>query len=179
MLLESALSRRFDDALGHGTLSCEITGRGAMDNLVAASSRTPAHLWAVGVIGVLWNSFGCVDYTLSKLYPTTYPASVGMDAEAQAYMQAFPAWLTVFWALGVWGSLAGSILLLLRSRHAVPAFSVSLTGLMVSQGFEYLSGSAPASMHTTAVVATSAVIWTALVFQLWYAIRMKSAGVLR
>jgi ABC-type xylose transport system permease subunit len=179
MLLESALSRRFDEALAHGTLPREITRRGAMDNLVTTPSRTPAHLWAVGVIGVLWNSFGCVDYTLSKLHPASYSASVGMDAEAQAYMQAFPAWLTVFWALGVWGSLAGSILLLLRSRHAVPAFAISLTGLIVSQGFEYLSGSAPESMHTTAVVATSMVIGAALVFQLWYAARMKSAGVLR
>lgn len=179
MLHESALSRRFDDALAHGILTSAIRGRGTMDDLETGTVRPPAHLWAVGVIGLLWNSFGCIDYTMSKLDPAGYLASVGMDAEAQAYMQAFPAWQTVFWALGVWGSLAGSILLLLRSRHAVAAFAVSLAGLLVSQGYEYTLAAAPASMHTPAVLGMSLVILCALIFQLWYANRLKSAGVLR
>lgn len=150
-----------------------------MENLQATPARTPWHLWAIGAIGLLWNSFGCVDYVMTKLDPAGYLASMGMGAEEQAYMQAFPAWLTVFWALGVWGSLAGSLLLILRSRHAVVAFAVSLLGLVVAQGFEYLGGGAPPSMHTPAVIGMSVVIWTALAFQLWYSNRMKAAGVLR
>lgn len=150
-----------------------------MENLHATPARTPWHLWAIGAIGLLWNSFGCVDYVMTKLDPAGYLASMGMGAEEQAYMQAFPAWLTVFWALGVWGSLAGSLLLILRSRYAVTAFAVSLLGLVVAQGFEYLGSDAPPSMHTPAVIGMSVVIWTALAFQLWYSSRMKAAGVLR
>jgi hypothetical protein len=41
-----------------------------------------------------------------------------------------------FWALGVWGALAGSMLLLLRSRRAVTAFAASLVGLAVSTGYQ-------------------------------------------
>ena len=37
-----------------------------------------------------------------------------------AYIDGFPIWARVGWGLGVWGGLAGSILLLMRHRSAVP-----------------------------------------------------------
>ena len=49
-------------------------------------------------------------------------------ADQLAYYNSLPAWLTAFWALGVWGGLAGSLLLLARSRHAVLAFALSVLG---------------------------------------------------
>ncbi|MBB4612362.1 hypothetical protein [Novosphingobium taihuense] len=150
-----------------------------MENLQATPARTPAHLWAIGVISLLWNSFGCVDYTMSKLDPLGYMKSVGMGEAEIAYMQAMPAWLSAFWALGVWGSLAGSVLLLLRSRHAVTAFAVSLLGLAVSQISHFLDSTMPASMNSGAMMAMNLVIWGSLVFFLWYASRMKAVGVLR
>lgn len=150
-----------------------------MENLQATPARTPAHLWAIGVISLLWNSFGCVDYTMSKLDPLGYMKSVGMGEAEIAYMLAMPAWLSAFWALGVWGSLAGSVLLLLRSRHAVTAFAVSLLGFAVSQLSHFLDSTMPASMNSGAMMAMNLVIWGSLLFFLWYASRMKAAGVLR
>ncbi len=150
-----------------------------MENLQTEPVRTPAHLWAVGVISLLWNSFGCVDYTMSKLDPVGYMKSVGMGEAEIAYMQAMPAWLSVFWALGVWGSRVGSILLLLRSRHAVTAFAVSLLGLAVSQIYQFVDGSMPESMKSPGMLGMTAVIWASLLFFLWYSNRMKVAGVLR
>ena len=143
-----------------------------------ATDRAPAHLWAVGAISLLWNSFGCYDYTMSKLDPTGYMQGVGMSQEAIDYMAAMPAWLTVFWAIGVWGSLLGSVLLLMRSRHAVTAFAVSLLGLAVSQIYQMVV-SGPPGMNTPAMMVMTVVIWAALLFFLWYANRMKKAGVLR
>ena len=150
-----------------------------MENLQATPVRAPAHIWAIGVISLLWNSFGCVDYTMSKLDPLGYMKSVGMSAAEIAYMLAMPSWLSAFWALGVWGSLAGSVLLLLRSRHAVMAFAVSLVGLAVSQLSHFLDSAMPASMNSGAMMAMNLVIWGSLVCFLWYASRMKAAGVLR
>lgn len=143
-----------------------------------APEGAPAHLWAIGAISLLWNSFGCYDYTMSKLDPDAYMKSVGMSQEAIDYMAAMPAWLSVFWALGVWGSLAGSVLLLMRSRHAVTAFAVSLLGLAVSQIYQ-VAVMRPPDMSTPAMMVMTAVIWAALLFFLWYASRMKKAGVLR
>lgn len=142
-------------------------------------NRAPAHLWAIGVIGLLWNSFGCLDYTMTKLDPVAYMTSVGMGAEEIAYTQMLPGWLSAFWALGVWGSLAGSVLLLVRSRHAVAAFAVSLIGLAVSQVYQYLDPTLPASMHSPGMVAMMLLIWGALLFFIGYARAMARRGVLR
>ncbi|MCX7284100.1 MAG: hypothetical protein NTX28_08645 [Novosphingobium sp.] len=150
-----------------------------MQNLESTPATTPGHLWAVGAISLLWNSFGCVDYTMTKLDPQGYMQSVGMDGAQVTYIEAMPAWLSAFWALGVWGSLAGSILLLLRSRHAVIAFAMSLLGLAVTQLYNLLDSAAPAAMNRDAMMVMNLVIWASLLFFLWYASRMKAAGVLR
>lgn len=150
-----------------------------MDNLRTSPASTPAHLWIVGVISLLWNSFGCVDYTMSKLDPIGYMQSVGMGEAEIAYMGTFPAWLTAFWAIGVWGSLVGSILLLMRSARAVAAFALSLLGLAVSQVYQFTDSAMPASMNSGAMLAMTAVIWASLLFFLWYSRRMAASGVLR
>ena len=182
MLVESALLRRFEDAVLHGIFTPEPLqsgsgGRPAMGQTRrSASVQTPAHLWAIGVISLLWNSFGCFDYLMTALRdPATMAA---MSAPARAYVEALPAWLIAFWAVGVWGSLAGSLLLLARSRHAVTAFAVSLVGLAVSQGYQMLT-ERPAEMSTTAMAVFTVLIWGALVFFLLYARRMTAARVLR
>ena len=137
--------------------------------------QVPGHLWAVGVVSLLWNAFGAYDYVMSKLSPQSYFHEMGLNEASVAYMISFPAWLTAFWALGVWGSVAGSVLLLLRSRHAVAAFALSLLGLAVSQGYQALVMRPPESPP----VALTAMIWGSLVFLLWYAWAMARRGVLR
>ncbi len=144
-----------------------------------AEVRTPWHLWVVGVLSLMWNTFGCYDYTMTKLDSETYMRGMGMSDEAIGHMMQLPDWLTVFWALGVWGSLAGSVLLLLRSRHAVTAFMVSLVGLAVSQAYQWLSGPLPADMSTTPMIVMAVLIWAALLFFIWYARMARAQGVLR
>ena len=145
--------------------------------VVAVSDRqqVPWHLWAVGAVSLLWNAFGAYDYTMSKLSPESYFHQMGLNDASVAYMMAFPAWLTAFWALGVWGSVAGSVLLLVRSRHAVAAFALSLLGLAVSQGYQALAMHPPESPP----VALTAMIWGSLALLLWYAWAMARRGVLR
>ncbi|MEI6642410.1 MAG: hypothetical protein WCL10_10260 [Novosphingobium sp.] len=139
-----------------------------------ARPATPTHLWIVGVLSLLWNLFGCYDYLMSQLSPASYFASMGMSAESSAFMATLPAWLVAFWALGVWGSLVGSLLLLARSRHAVAAFALSLLGLAVSQlsqAFVFNPPEAPP-------VGLTLTIWSALVFFLIYARSMAAQRVI-
>lgn len=116
---------------------------------------------------------------MSKLDPIGYMQSVGMGEAEIAYMGTFPAWLTAFWAIGVWGSLVGSILLLMRSARAVAAFALSLLGLAVSQVYQFTDSAMPASMNSGAMLVMTAVIWASLLFFLWYSRRMAASGVLR
>lgn len=137
--------------------------------------KATAPFWIVAVLSLLWNLFGCYDYLMSKLSPASYFAANGMNAESAAYMAALPAWLTAFWALGVWGSLAGSLLLLARSRHAVAAFALSLVGLAVSQLTQEFWLHPPQAGPIGLVL----MVWSALVFFLIYARSMAARGVLR
>lgn len=137
--------------------------------------RATVSFWFVAVLSLLWNLFGCYDYLMSKLSPESYFASMGMNAESVAYMAALPGWLTAFWALGVWGSLAGSLLLLARSRLAVPAFALSLAGLAVSQLTQEFWLRPPQAGPIGLIL----MVWSALVFFLIYARSMAARGVLR
>ena len=137
--------------------------------------QVPWHLWAAGLVSLLWNAFGAYDYVMSKLSPQSYFHDMGLSDASVAYMMSFPAWLTAFWALGVWGSVAGSVLLLFRSRHAVAAFALSLLGLAVSHGYQALVMRPPESPP----VALTAMIWGSLALLLWYAWAMARRGVLR
>ena len=139
-------------------------------------SRTPWHLWVVGVLSLLWNAFGAFDYTMTNLRNPDYIAQ--FPPEMMPIIDAFPVWVMAAWAFGVWGALAGSILLLLRSRHAVHAFFVSIVGLAVST-FYQATIDMPASMTTTGMKAMNTVIWIAALAFLWYSVRQYKAGRLR
>ena len=83
--------------------------------------KTPWHLWLVGVVSLLWNAFGAYDYTMTNLRNQAYLDSMGYPAEGIAYLDAFPIWAHSGWALGVWGAVIGSVLLLMRSPMVNPS----------------------------------------------------------
>ena len=141
-----------------------------------STERTPVHLWIVGVASLLWNAVGCFDYLATKLPIESY---MEQFTEAQlAYFYGVPAWFTVFWALGVWGALAGSVGLLLRRRWAVAAFAVSLLGLIVTTVYTVFLSDGLEIMGAGGA-AFSAVIFVVAVLLLVYARRMAAVGVLR
>lgn len=139
--------------------------------------RTPTHLWIVGGLSALWNAFGATDYTMTQ---TQNPAWMAQLTQAQRdYIASFPAWAEAGWALGVWGALIGSLLLLMRSRHAVTAFIVSLVGLAVTTLFQHVLSSPPPEMAGGGAVALSLFIWAVAIALLLYALNMRKRGVLR
>lgn len=144
-----------------------------MDN----SAKTPAHLWIIGVLSLLWNGFGAFDYVMTQTRNQAYLAQF-TDAQ-RAYFESFPALAVAAWACGVWGALAGSLLLLARSRHAVTAFAVSLAGLAVSSIYQYGLSTPPADLVTGAMIGVNVVISIGATGLLVYAILMRRSGILR
>ena len=147
------------------------------DTIMNDSARTPVHLWIVGVLATVWNAFGCFDYVMTQTENAQYLAQF-TDAQRD-YFQSFPAWMEAFWAVGVWGALLGSLLLLIRSRHAVTAFILSLIGLLVGTVYQYGVADMPSDMMTPAMMGVSALIWVIAIGLLVYAMRMRRRGVLR
>src|SRR5688500_9135122 len=111
----------------------EIDMDDAMHDAVV-TNHTPMHLWVVGGLSLLWSAFGCYDYLMTRNRDTEYLASMmpQVDPNAMlAWVDGFPVWAQFGWGLGVWGGLAASILLLMRSRWAVWAFALSLIGAIL------------------------------------------------
>lgn len=144
-----------------------------MTTITQPRAATPVHLWVVGVVTLLFNSMGIISYTTTKLGML---AEMGLTPSQIAFMDSYPAWVSGFWALGVWGAFAGSVLLLARSRFAVPAMWAALVGLAVTTFYHYVLITVPADMQAPALDVT---IWITTLFLLIYAGRMAKAGVLR
>ena len=97
--------------------------------------RAPWHLWVVGIVALLWNAGGAYDYLMTQLNNQGYLSM--LNAAQRAFMASRPVWFDAVWAIGVWFAVAGSVLILLRSRFAAPAFLISLAGLLGSAVWSY------------------------------------------
>ena len=142
------------------------------------SGPTPKHLWIVGILSLLWNCFGAYNYLMTNLDPAAYIASAGYGPEVAAWFESFPTWAVGAWAVGVWASVAGAVLLLLRSRHAATSFLISFVGAVVSFGYQFTT-ERPAEVAGAAAAIEPAVILIAILLQWYYARRQAAAGVLR
>ena len=146
-----------------------------------AQARTPAHLWIVGILALLWNAFGCYDYLMTRTKGAAYiDAMMHTDQgpAIMAYINSFPIWVSAAWGLGVWGGLAGSILLLMRSRHAVTAFAVSMIGAIIGLGWQLLNPSNIAEMSETVNRVMPYVIIAVAVAQFLYSRAQRAKGLL-
>ena len=145
------------------------------DDTMKTTTATPWHLWAVGVLALLWNGFGGYDYVMTQTANAAYLAQY--TPEQRAYFDSFPMWMEAVWAIGVWGGVLGSVLLLMRSKWAFHAFLASLVAFAVSVVYGQTSGGA-------AVMGTTGMIFSAVIFLLglgfvMYSRMMSRKGVLR
>lgn len=140
-----------------------------MDEQGVTGRTIPGSFWVIAVLGLLWNSFGAYLYTMANLGDASVTA--GAPPAMLNYMAHMPVWAHAGWALGIWGSFAGSVLMVLRKRLAVGAFLVSIAGALVSY-----AGQALAHVLTP---AEPAIILTVIVFFWWYCRRAARLGYLR
>lgn len=140
-------------------------------------TRTPIHLWIIGVVTLLWNAMGAFDYVMTKIQHEGYMS--GFTPEQLDYFYSFPAWTVAAWAIAVWGSLIGSILLLMRSRRAVAAFVISFVAMVITsiQNF-ILSEVTLSDIMGPGAAIFSAVIFVVAFLLIWYARAMSRRGVL-
>jgi hypothetical protein len=138
--------------------------------------KTPWWFWAVAVLSLLWNAMGALDYTMTHMRVESYMAA--FTEEQRTYFLGFPAWAVACWAFGVWGSFAGSLLLLLRSKIAVYATGLSIIGLVGTTIYQ-LTSNIPGSLNTAFTWTFSAAIWLATIGLFWFAWRMQARGILR
>lgn len=125
--------------------------------------------WIVGMVSLLWNAFGAWLYTNAKLNPEATLAAA--PPAMRDYIANMPLWGHIGWSVGIWASLLGALLLLIRSRHAVTAFLVSGLGAVASYAAQALAG--------VLTPAEPAMILGAIALQWWWARKQAAAGNLR
>lgn len=132
-------------------------------------TKVPTVYWVVAVLGLLWNCFGAYLYIQTRLNPDVMMASA--PQEIRDYVANMPLWANIGYGLGVWGSFAGSILMLLRSRHAVTAFILSLVGALVSYLGQFMAGVLTPAQPIM-ILAVILLLW-------WYCRRAAAQGILK
>jgi hypothetical protein len=90
------------------------------------SARAPYWFIAAALGGVAWNIFGAIQFAGSVTATKASLIASGLTADQATMMTSYPAWMTAAFAVGVFGGLAGSILLLLRRLVAAQVLLVSL-----------------------------------------------------
>lgn len=139
--------------------------------------KRPTHLWIVGITSALWNMIGAYDFTMTQLSPNTHLAAY--TASQRAWLDGSPMLMELGWGLGTLGALAGSLLLLARSRYALAAFAASLVGLLIVTLYTYGPYPPPPEIQGGTAVAFNLVIWAVAIALFLYARRMQAKGVLR
>lgn len=141
--------------------------------MASRAVKVPASFWVIAALSLLWNAYGAYDYAMTQLDAEALLGN--FSAEERAYFTSFPAWHTAFWALGVWGSVAGSILLLARSRWAIAGFLASIAGLLVTTIYAAVKPM-PSSLGGPGYWFVNAVIWIILLALLAYSRRALARG---
>ena len=146
------------------------------ENNAAFIEETPWHLWVVGVVGLLWNAMGALDYVMTQTRNEDYMAN--FTPEQLEFFYGLSAWLDAFWAIAVWGGVVGAILLLIRRRQAVWVFLASLIALIITAFQNYVLSNGLEVMGDPFSLAFTAVIFVTAVALYLYARAMRRRKVL-
>ena len=129
-------------------------------------SRAPAWLLVASIGGIAWNLFGAVQFAGSVTATEASLIASGLTAEQAAVMTGYPTWMTLAFAAGIVGGLAGSVLLLLRKATATPVLAASLVAYVALWIGDAMYGvfaamGTPQVVILTTVVAISAALLAA------------------
>jgi hypothetical protein len=131
-----------------------------------ARLRARLHPTAAG-LALAWNLFGVVQFLESLRSTPDSLMQMGLSPEQAAVMSSSPAWMTAAFAVGVWGGVVGSALLLLRRGPATGVLAASLAGYIVlfigdvTEGVFAALGAPQVAILTLVVgIATALLAWS-------------------
>jgi hypothetical protein len=137
--------------------------------------KTPFHLWLIGILALLWNAIGAFDYTATQMQMDFYMSQ--FTEQQLAYFYGFPAWVDAAWAIAVWSSLLGSLMLLLRKALAAWLFGLAILGMIGTSVYNLVLTDGLEVMGEGSMTFT-VVIWVIALLLYFYAVAMVKRRVL-
>ncbi|MBN9507295.1 MAG: hypothetical protein J0I69_14880 [Altererythrobacter sp.] len=138
----------------------------------SGTAKAPWHLWVIGLLALLWYVSGTATIQLAQLGKLP-----GITPDEAAYYAAKPAWAIMVTAVGTYGSVLATILLLLRRKASVVLFALALAAVLGGNGVELIEGTSRAYANTGAAFAIAAIAAIAIGLAL-YARAMRMRDVL-
>lgn len=133
--------------------------------------RIPVWVASAALLGAGWNAFGVVQLADFATQTQASLMMSGMSPEAAKLYHGLPFWMTIVFAIGSIGGLAGSVLLFARHLSAVPIFAFSLGGYIALFAGDYAYGVFEAIPGQMAILAAVVVIAAVLLGVAWVAHR--------
>lgn len=144
-----------------------------LDERYEVKAPAPWHLWAAGGLASLWSLYCAARFLATQ---TGFAGGLAFSSPELTLYAAFPIWVSAFWALNVWGTVAGAALLLVRSQWAVQAFVVAIVGLIGVATYQFAISPVPADIYAMPIAFATWIIATA---SMLFACRANHAGLLR
>ena len=139
-------------------------------------AKAPWHLYAVGLLALLWNGYGASQWYMQVTRVTSYYANLTL--EQVQYIQAQPVWVEVLFGVGVWTGVLGALMLLLRRKLAFNAFVASLIAVLVNTVYVQAMTNGREVMGVSTLYAAIAVIVVAAACAA-YAYFARKRGIIR
>jgi hypothetical protein len=148
----------------------------SMADSTVPSAKAPWHIWVVGVVSLLWNSVGAMDFVMTQTKNKSYMS--GFTPAQLEFYYGFPLWVVAAWGIAVWGGVLGSLFLLLRKRLAVHFFVASLVCIILTSIRNFVFSNGMEIMGGVGSLIFSALIFAIGVLLLLYARSMSKRTVL-
>ncbi|MCF6279848.1 MAG: hypothetical protein L3J14_05810 [Flavobacteriaceae bacterium] len=96
-----------------------------MSNLI---NKPSVGFWIISVIALIWNAVGANQYIQQAYQTDAFKAMY--SSEQLEIISRTPSWVTAVFAVAVFASLLGCILLLLKKRSAISLFKLGLLAVI-------------------------------------------------
>lgn len=132
------------------------------------SASMPTLIRAVAALGVAWNVFGVVQFWDQVSATPAMLMAKGMTAAQANLYASLPGWMTIVFAIGVFGGLVGATLLLIGQRAASTLLGMSLIGYIalyigdITQGVFAAFGTSQVVVLTIVVAIAAALLMLSL-----------------
>ena len=138
--------------------------------------KTAWHFWVIGVVALLWNAVGAMDYVMTQTKNESYMAA--FTPEQLTFFYSLPLWAVATWAIAVWGGVVGAIFLLLKKKVAVWIFLASFLAMCVTSFQNYVLSNGLEVIGDTFSLVFSAVIFLIALGLYLYSRALERKGVL-
>lgn len=129
------------------------------------NAKLPTWFWVVAILGLAWNIFGIIQFLSTTNGTVESLMRNGLSPEQAKLYVSLPGWMTASFAVGVFGGVIGSLLLLVRKKLSVSVFLLSLAGYIllyigdITQGVFKVFGTPQVVILTSVVLIAAALLW--------------------